>query len=680
MSTQLESAIKTPRDRVLSGSVVMLAGLGLVTTINFAYNIAVARFLGPTAFGDTTAVYTLLILSSAVTLSFQILTAKIVARERSPQAQNVVYRGFHLRGWAAGIAVGLLLLSFRHAVTDYLNLMDPALVVLLAIGTAFYVPLGARRGCIQGICNFRRLALNLVLEGLVRLGGSILLVLLGLGVRGVIAANAAAIVTAYIFASPRLSASAPSEADVPVAFREGLQAVVFFAGQVVINNCDIVVVKHFFPTESAGVYAAVAMVGRVVFAFCWAIVSSMFPIAAETRSRKQEDRGVLGISLLLVLAVCLVFALGLWVAPGRVWADLFGPQFVRAGGGDLRSLMVLYAVSTGVYALSVVLIAYEMSHKIANTGWVQLVIGGAVIAGIYLFHSSLGQVIRVQVVIMVFLLLCVITPFLIALAAGAGGLPIPASAPITLRRRVSEDEVIAEFLRNDFQCPEFQEYQDAVARLVTSPDLADPGENEVRRALLFIRHAALWREIPKETEWFEAEIRYSDLHRIRVFPRAQWRKLALGNFAITQVAGRIVDAHYRVLAARTFLAKIEDLRDHLAQNVDAGAVLIIGLNEHGPFTILDGNHRLVAAMLTSPEAVGQLRFFCGLSPRMTQCCWFQTNVATLLRYGTNLLRNLVHDPEETLVHLLQRSRPRTKQAPVSVPENLQTVTYRAFRR
>ncbi|MGA9207761.1 MAG: hypothetical protein WB347_08175 [Terriglobales bacterium] len=649
----------------------MLAGLGLVTAINFAYNIAVARFLGPTAFGDTTAVYTLLILSSAVTLSFQILTAKIVARERSPQAQNVVYRGFHLRGWAAGIAVGLLLLSFRHAVTDYLNLADPTLVVLLAIGTAFYVPLGARRGCIQGICNFRRLALNLVLEAVVRLGGSVLLVLLGLGVRGVIAANAAAIVIAYLFASPRLSAAAASQADVPIAFREGLQAAVFFAGQVVINNCDIVVVKHFFPTESAGVYAAVAMVGRVVFAFSWAIVSSMFPISAETRSRKQEDRGVLGIPLLLVLAVCLVFALGLWVAPGRLWADLFGPQFVSAGGGSLRSLMVLYAVSTGVYALSVVLIAYEMSRKIANTGWVQLVIGGAVMAGIYLFHSSLAQVIWVQLAMMLFLLFCVATPFLIARAGGANCLPIPVSGPIALRRRVPEDEVIAEFLRNDFQCPEFHEYQDAVARLVTSPDLADPDENAVRRALLFIRHAALWREIPKGTEWFEAEIRYSDLHRIRVFPRAHWRKLALGDFAITQVAQRIADERCRELAAQTFLAKIEDLRDHLAQNVDAGAVLIIGLNESGPFTILDGNHRLLAAMLASPEAVGQLRFFCGLSPRMTQCCWFQTNVATLVRYGTNLLRNVVHDPEETLVQLLQRSWPHAEPAAVSVPEKLQ---------
>jgi len=658
VTTRLDAAVKTSRDRVLSGSVVLLTGMGLVTAINFAYNIAVARMLGPTGFGHTSAVYTLLILVSAVTLSFQILTAKIVAQQESPQARDVAYRVFHLRGWAAGILVGLLFLLFRRAVSDYLNLADPILIMLLAIGTAFYVPLGARRGYIQGVCSFRTLALNFVLEGLVRLGGSLLLILLRLGVRGVIAANAAAVVTAYFFASSRLSASTTSGINVPVAFREGLQAAVFFAGQVVINNCDIVVVKHFFPPESAGIYAAVAMVGRVVYAFSWAIVSSMFPIVAETRKRKQEDHGVLGISLVLVLAICLMCALSLWLAPGRIWTDLFGPLFAKAGGGAISSLMVLYAVSTGVYALSVVIIAYEMSRKIANTGWLQLVVSGGVIAGIYLFHSSLAQVIWVQLVIMVFLLLCVAIPFLITFATGGDALAIPVSEPITLRRQVSEDAVIAEFLRNDFQCPEFQEYRDAAARMVTNPNLADPDENEVRRALLFVRHGALWRELPRGTEWFEAEITDSDLDRIRVFPRAQWRKLALGDFAISHVAQRLEDARYRDRAAHAFLAKIERLRDRLAQNAAAGAVLIIGQNGSGPFTILDGNHRLVAAMNTSPEAVGRLRFFCGLSPRMGQCCWYQTNVATLLRYAKNLLRNVVYSPEQELAHLLRKAARR----------------------
>jgi hypothetical protein len=147
------------------------------------------------------------------------------------------------------------------------------------------------------------------------------------------------------------------------------------------------------------------------------------------------------------------------------------------------------------------------------------------------------------------------------------------------------------------------------------------------------------------------------LHRIRVFPRAHWRKLAVGDFSITQVAQRVVDARYRDRTPEAFRAKIEDLRDRLQEDdtAVAGAVLLIGLSESGPFTILDGNHRLLAAMLATPDAVDRLRFFCGLSPKMAQCCWYQTNVTTLLRYAQNMIRHFVHDPEQDLVRLLQRA-------------------------
>lgn len=654
----IETEARTPRLRVLSGSAVLLAGLGLVTLINFGYNIAVARFLGPTAFGHTTAVYTLLILISSVTLSFQILTAKIVAQQVSPAAQGAVYEGFHKRGWSAGVLVGLLLVLFRNTVTSYLNLPDPVLIELLAVGAAFYVPLGARRGYIQGTCNFRHLAYNLVIEGSVRLCGSLAAIALGTGVKGVIAANVCAVAIAYFLAQPRLPDITSSVPQVPVAFREGLQAAVFFAGQVVINNCDIVVVKHFFPSEMAGVYAAVAMVGRVVFAFSWAVVTSMFPIVAETTSRKQrEDYGVLGTSLLLVLAICLAFVVVLSLAPAQIWTWLFGSQFATSGGASFSYLLVLYAISTGIYALSVVMIAYEMSRKIANTGWVQLVVSVAVIAGIYLFHSSLTRVIWVQVVTMVFLFLCVAAPFVTTWARRNGSAEKMAfHGFIRLLRPVSEDEVISEFLKNDFQSPEFQEFQAVGAHLVSAPDLTDVLENRFRRALLFVRHGALWRELPKGTEWFEAEVRSADLHRIRVFPRAHWRKLALGDFTITQVAQRIADDRFRNRTPDAFLAKIKDLLDHLQEDDAsvAGAVLLIGMNESGPFTILDGNHRLLAATLAGPGAVDRLRFFCALSPNMNRCCWYKTNVGTLLRYAQHMVRYFVHDPEQELIRLLQK--------------------------
>ena len=65
------------------------------------------------------------------------------------------------------------------------------------------------------------------------------------------------------------------------------------------------------------------------------------------------------------------------------------------------------------------MITYEMSYKIANTSWVQLAFSGVVVAGICGFHSSLQQVIMVQLVLMVALLIVVAVPFLLNALTGA---------------------------------------------------------------------------------------------------------------------------------------------------------------------------------------------------------------------------------------------------------------------
>jgi hypothetical protein len=83
------------------------------------------------------------------------------------------------------------------------------------------------------------------------------------------------------------------------------------------------------------------------------------------------------------------------------------------------------------------------------------------------------------------------------------------------------------------------------------------------------------------------------------------------------------------------------------------AVILIGLNERERLTILDGNHRLVAAMLSRPSAVKKLRFLCGLSPRMTECCWYNTTLMTLCRYGMNKLASALRNPEADLAQIIE---------------------------
>lgn len=655
LSPRLTTDSKILQSRVLSGSFVLLAGTGSVTVINLVYNVAMARFLGPTGFGHVAAVCTLLILVSAVTLSFQIVSAKIVAQQTTLQAKSTAYRGFHRRAWRCGVLVGLALFVFQSPVARYLQLPDPLWVVLLGLGAAFYVPLGSRRGYLQGACRFHRLAMNVVLEGIVRLGGSLLSIRLGYGIAGVIAANALSVVMAYMFAIPELPPATASDPSIAITFHEGLQAFVFFAGAVIINNADILVVKHFFNGPLAGFYAAISLVGRVVYVLSFSVVSSMFPIAAERRNHPRRDHRVLATSLLLVLTIGSAITIGLRLAPAGIWPVLFGVQFGAAGASNFASLLALYAATTGLYSLSVVIIVYEMSHKIAGTGWLQLAFSGVLVAAMYRFHTSLAQVIWVQMGMIALLLLVVAGPFLVRILVGTEDTrAITVSGEIRALRRVTEDEVIAEFLKNDFYSPEFKEYQ-SLSNVVTSPDLQDAPQNELRRALFFMRHGALWRELPKGTQWFEIEVGKDDLERMYVFPRARWRRLAKGNFALMEVMQRLETEPSQDAAEEAFRSKIRNLHSIIARDGEVGAIVLIGLGENGPLTILDGNHRMAAAMLLSRDAAQRFRFFCGLSPKMTNCCWYETNFSTLCRYAKNLLSHIIYDPEAEVTRLLQRS-------------------------
>ena len=78
---------------MLGGSLTLLAGSGLVGITNLVYNVVTARLLGPTGFAHATAVYTILMLASAITLSFQVVCAKYVASHEAPEDKAADLRG-----------------------------------------------------------------------------------------------------------------------------------------------------------------------------------------------------------------------------------------------------------------------------------------------------------------------------------------------------------------------------------------------------------------------------------------------------------------------------------------------------------------------------------------------------------------------------------------------------------
>jgi len=639
------------RSRVLQGSVILLSSTGVVAGTNLLYNIVLARLLGTASFGHATAIYTLLMLTSAVTLSFQLVCSKYVARAADVSTKVIVYRRLLRRAWQVGAAIGVVLAVRSDFVTHYLNLPQRRDILLLAIAAAIYVPLGVRRGRMQGCYEFRQLAANVIIEAVIKFGVAVALVFYGLGVSGVIVAVALSILVAYLAAIPDSSYRVRSTRGSVASFGDGMQLGAFFIGQVIISNLDILLVKHYFEPNLAGIYAGVALVGRVVYMLSWSVVSSMFPVSASS-SHERTGQFALRTGLLLVVSVTSVFVFLVWAAPSALWTLVLGKHFLLPLQSSFSSLLTLYAGMTAVYSVAVVLMTYEMSRRIGHASWLQLAASGLLAAGIVAFHHSLFQVILVQFVLMGALLLAVSAP----LWKKAQSEPddLRQFRTIYRLRRVQEEEVIAEFLKGEFYHREFDPYREEFRELVNMPVSDDPREAEMRRALLFRRRGKLWRELPKNTEWWEVELRAEDLPRLRVFPRNHWRRFAHESFYLLDTIGRVRLEIESSSRPDKFLEKLRSVKADLREGLVPNSVLLIGQDDFSAMTIIEGNHRVTAAMLLHPESVHErFRYYCGFSPNMRRCCWYQTDLVSLTHYAWNLIRNVFADGDDAVLRAMR---------------------------
>ncbi|HVZ61742.1 MAG TPA: hypothetical protein VG892_13230 [Terriglobales bacterium] len=235
-----------------------------------------------------------------------------------------------------------------------------------------------------------------------------------------------------------------------------------------------------------------------------------------------------------------------------------------------------------------------------------------------------------------------------------------------LLRRATEPEVIAEFLKNEFYQREFNRDREYFENLVKNADTTVEQENALRRALLFRRRGPMWRELPDDIQWWKVELEAGDLDRLFVFPRAHWRKLAGGNFRLTEIVERLrarVSAPLRDApvgrAPRNiaeFVSKIHSLSRRLKQQAQSGSVLLIGTDETEPMLIFEGNHRLTAALLDSGNSysTNQFQIFLGRSPRMVRCCWYRSSLLNLLRYAKNRVLHIGYDRDADIGRIMKQ--------------------------
>jgi hypothetical protein len=224
-------------------------------------------------------------------------------------------------------------------------------------------------------------------------------------------------------------------------------------------------------------------------------------------------------------------------------------------------------------------------------------------------------------------------------------------------RRITEAEVISEFLKGEFFHPEYNADREQFAEIVNNPDLTNEAENAIRQALLFRRRDTMWWELPDDRQWWEIDFAPEDVDKVSVFPRAHWRKIANGDFKARNVATKVreqLDGN----DMSVFATKMRAVYSHLGPNSPKKMIVFLGLDENHPVTLLEGNHRFVASLLVADgSGLSGARMVGVFSPNMEQCCWYKTNFKTLFRCLKNRIKHK-WDRDTDVSSLLQHATRR----------------------
>jgi polysaccharide pyruvyl transferase CsaB len=387
---------------LLKGSALFMISATVVNLGNYVYNLIIGRALGPAAFADVNLMVTLMLLVTFVTTTLSLTTAKFSAMH---SAGSDLARLSGLRRWLSHLAWigGFALLAFfvlgSPLLSQIFQTASPIPFVILGLGLPFFVVQAIDRGVLQGQMRFGILAASFQAEMWVRLLGGLLLVALGLSVNGAVFALSLSFLATWLVAS-RARAGLPPKGDYS---RENRREVANFSrsasaalfGQILINNSDILIVKFFFPPEIAGQYAALALIGRIVFFATWSVVTTMFPVVAQKHQRNEPHRQLLRLSLGLVAGVSGCIIAGTLLLPNLIVNILFGEAYLM-----IAPMLWLYAVATALYALANVVINYRLSIGNGSGSVVAALAGVMQVVGLLLFHNSLEQVVIVQVLIM----------------------------------------------------------------------------------------------------------------------------------------------------------------------------------------------------------------------------------------------------------------------------------------
>lgn len=408
-------------NQFLRHNTVFFLGSVAVGALNYLYYPVLGRLLAPSSFGEVQTLVSLFLQLSIFLTVLSLVTVNIVANAGSDNARNEVAHEFERLALVVSFVVFFLTLCLQWKLQGFLQFDSPWPFALLGLALVVTVPFILRGALLRAKQRFGLVSAGNIIAAGAKIVFSVVLVLIGWGTIGAIGGLVIAQVVACIFIArwtfklglhqgqgtkfklPNMRMLAPE-------LKYGFFVLLGSMAITLQYSLDIIVVKHYFDAHTAGLYAGVSSVARVVF-FLTASIAQVLISSVRIREDAKKNTQILFRSLVLLIGLGGPVLLLLIAVPKTIIHVLMGsaygamsPLLPRLGVAifivSILNLLVSYHLALRRYSVAVaaflgVLLTYALiawNHQTPSAVVGSLLTGSVAMLGIYLIWLSVQKV------------------------------------------------------------------------------------------------------------------------------------------------------------------------------------------------------------------------------------------------------------------------------------------------
>lgn len=403
ISVLLGTAKNKSSNVLVVGTVIVTIGTFINSIFSYLLQISLGRMLSVTEYGTFNALLSLSVLLVVPGAALMNSIIKTVAELKAKNRFDILTHLF-LKSSVGTLFIGLIIFflvySFRSFLAEYLNVSDKSIFLFFGfyLGISFLNINPA--AYLQGLLRFKAFALFMAVGGFLRFSSAVIFVALGFDLSGVFMGMFLGILVSFFIALLLLKKN--FEKFEPKSLSQQYKRIIRFGfvtlfvgvGMNLLNNIDVILVKHFFTGEEAGIYSAVVTVGKVFLFGAGTVTVLMYPqisgLFARSENFLPRFKQFLGIQLALIAFGAVTFS----VFAKFIVKVLFGTNFLSA-----VPFIPHFTIFVAFYILINFLIMFllAINNKKVWAFLLPAVVGQYVL--INLKHQTINDIININIIV-----------------------------------------------------------------------------------------------------------------------------------------------------------------------------------------------------------------------------------------------------------------------------------------